>query len=395
MKIVDVSEFYAERGGGVRTYTEQKLAAARAHGHDLLVIAPGPEDREDPRAGGRIAWVRSPPLPVDPRYYMLLRQRAVHALLEREAPDVIEGSSPWTGGWFVARYRPNPSAAVRPRKSFVFHQDPVAVYPQTLLGARFGERRVDSMFGFYWAYLRRLSAHFDTTVVSGQWLAERLAGFGIKQPCAVPFGIDKALFGAARPDPALRAELIASTGAPADAALLVSVSRHHPEKRLGTLLDAVRLVAAERPVALVIYGDGPLHAWLAHRARGLPVRLAGVTRDRELLARALASADALVHGSAAETFGLVVAEALSAGLPLVVPDRGGAADLSAPEYAECYRAGDAAGCARAIRALLQRDRAQLRAACHAAAAQRVYSQAEHFTALFARYAALCEAPPSG
>ena len=51
----------------------------------------------------------------------------------------------------------------------------------------------------------------------------------------------------------------------------------------------------------------------------------GEIRDRALLARYYASADVLVHGSAAETYGLVVAEAICSGLPVVVPDRGGAA----------------------------------------------------------------------
>jgi alpha-1,6-mannosyltransferase len=380
MKIIDVSEFYAERGGGVRTYVDQKLQAAKAQGHDLLVIAPGAEDREEARHGGRIAWVRSRPMPLDPRYYVLARERAVHALIDREAPAVIEGSSPWTGGMFVARYQPSSPQAVRPKKSFVFHQDPIAVYPQTLLGSWLGEKRVDAMFGLYWTYLRRLSRHFDITVVSGYWLAERLQGFGVHN----------ALFGTAQPDPQLRAELLTLAGAPQDAALLVAVSRHHPEKRLGTLLEAVQLTAARRPVALVVYGEGPLGGWLKRKARGLPVHWAGVTRDRGRLASVMASADALLHGSAAETYGLVVAEALTTGLPIVVPDRGGAADLARPEHAETYSAGDAQACAAAIERLLRRDRIALRQAARHAAETLVRSQDAHFAHLFQTYAALAK-----
>ena len=84
------------------------------------------------------------------------REEAVHRIRDREAPDVVEGSSPWSGGWFVARW---PGRAV---KTFIFHQDPVAVYPQTFLGHRLGVDRVDRMFGWYWAYLRRLSARFSS-----------------------------------------------------------------------------------------------------------------------------------------------------------------------------------------------------------------------------------------
>jgi alpha-1,6-mannosyltransferase len=310
----------------------------------------------------------------------------VHALLDREAPDVIEASSPWAGGVFVARYRPPGARGSSVRKSFVFHQDPVAVYPQTWLGGYLGEARVDALFTPFWRYLRALSRRFDWTVVGGQWLAARLAGQGVHNPTAVPFGVDRAAFHGVRPDPQLRAALLARCGASPDAALLLCVSRLHPEKRLTTLLRALPLVAAKRPVALVIFGDGPFAKSLARKARGLPVCFAGYTRDRAQLAAALASADALVHGGAAETFGLVIAEALAAGLPVVVPDRGGAADFARGAHAELYPAGDARACAYAIERMQTRDREQLRALSVAAAARLVRSQHEHFEQLFALYA---------
>ena len=58
------------------------------------------------------------------------------------------------------------------------------------------------------------------------------------------------------------------------------------------------------------------------------VRLLEPTTDRPALARMMASADALIHGCEAETFCFVAAEALASGLPLIAPDRGGAADLA-------------------------------------------------------------------
>jgi alpha-1,6-mannosyltransferase len=389
MKIIDVAEFYAPRGGGVRTYIDLKLRAARAYGHELVVVAPGSEDRQEQRESGRIVWVASPRLPPDPRYRLLVREAAVHAILDREAPDVIEASSPWTGAWIAARYRPKSGRAVH--KSLVYHHDPVAVYPQTWLGARFGAERVDSWCGGYWRYLQRLSGHFDLTLVSGAWLARRLAQHGVKNSKAVPFGVDKAVFEAAQPDLDLRRELLRRAGAPEHAALLVCVSRLHPEKRLGTLMAAVaELQRAGRPVALVVYGDGPLARHYQKRARGLPIHFAGLTRDRQQLASALASSDALVHGSSAETFGLVVAEALCAGLPIVVPDAGGALEFSGGAHAQSYRAGDALDCAAAIRRVLSHDREALRAASRGASETRVLSHHQHWQRLFDTYMALVD-----
>ena len=379
MRIVDVSEFYAPRGGGVRTYVDQKLRAAAEHGHELLVVAPGERDAIEPRFGSRIAWVASPALPVDPRYRVLQRERAVHALIAQQRPDVVEGSSPFGGGAMVARY------PGRARKCFVFHQDAVAVYGHTLLGRWLSAPRVDALCAPYWRYLRRLSSRFDACVVSAQWLARRLAAHGVQRTLCVPFGVEKGVFGGATPDRALRAELVARAGAPPGAALLVCVSRHHPEKRLGTLFEA--LAHLRQPAALVVYGEGPLQGYHAWRTRGLPVYLAGVTRDRQQLARVLASADALLHGSAAETFGLVIAEALCAGLPIVVPDAGGAGELADPAYAERYTAGDGRGCAAAVERLLARDARGLRGAA-AEGGRRMLSQAEHFAQLWEAYAEL-------
>jgi alpha-1,6-mannosyltransferase len=142
-------------------------------------------------------------------------------------------------------------------------------------------------------------------------------------------------------------------------------------------------------VGLVVYGDGPLRPWIERAARRTPgVHLAGFTRDRAELARAIASADGLLHGSAAETFGLSVAEALWAGCPVVVPDRGGAAQLYRPELGETYTPGDAHGCAAAITRLLGRDRHELGLAARAHAAARVPDLDTHFARLFALYSAL-------
>jgi len=406
VNLVDVSEFYAERGGGVRTHTHPKLAAGAPLGVEVVVVAPRAADRGERREGGRVIWVKSPRLALDPRYHVLLRERAVHAILDAESPDVVEGSSTWTGGAFVARWRGDTV------KSLVFHQDPVAVYPHSLLDRVVPPARLDRLAWPWWAYLRRLAGSFDLTVVAGEWLAERLREHRVANAVAVPFGISKHAAadhdgsehdhanGASSADVAsVRQELLRRAGAPADAVLLVAVSRHHPEKRLGTVLRGVarandRLRARGLPgVALALFGDGPLRPLVERDARRHgPAFVAGFTSDRTRLRAALASADAFVHGSAAETYGLVVAEALDAGLPLIVPSRGGAADLADPAWSETYPPGDSIGCARAIERLLDRDRHALRLAAKRAADTRVRDLDEHFADLFARYGSLARTP---
>ena len=390
MKVLDVAEFYAEKGGGVKTYLDQKLRAGSAAGHEVVILAPGPHDGQEERHGGRIIWLKSPKVPGDPRYHLFVNRKGVHALLDQERPDVIEGSSVYGGGWFTANW---PGKAVR---SLVFHQDPVAALGHPLLDRFVSARRIDSAAAPFWAYLRRLCERFDTTVVAGEWLQARLTKFGLPRVQAVPFGIDPTPFRSAERDDDLRRSLLARARVPADAPLLVTVSRHHPEKRLFTLMQAVRRLGGAQPIGLAIFGDGPLRKRVeAEAAKGPGVVVAGYTRDRAELATALASADALLHGSAAETYGLVVAEAMCAGTPLIVPNVGGAADLADPAYAEVYPPGDVDKCAAAIRRLLSREPRRLRVAC-LEASRTVRTLDDHFEALFAHYARLAGvAPPTG
>ncbi len=380
MKIIDIAEFYADKGGGVKTYINQKLQEGSKSGHEIVVVAPGGRAGEEERYGGRILWVPGPALPVDRRYHILWRERLVHELLDREKPDVVEGSSPWIGGWFVARWKGD---AI---KSFIFHQDPVAVYPHTFLGKLMPYTRVDRLFLFYWQYLRLLSKRFDATIVSGDWLAERLRGFRIHNPVSVPFGIDKTLFSPKRRNPEIRKKLLEELGLPETAALLIGISRHHPEKRLGTVFDGFRRASEKKKMGLLVFGDGPFRWLIRRQARGIKhLKVMGFLSDREDLADMLSSADYFVHGSAAETYGLVVAEAICSGLPVIVPGQGGAGDLAINTYSETYEPGNAQELSRAILRMLERDRDQMVSACAHAAMHSIGTMEDHFGLLFKTY----------
>jgi alpha-1,6-mannosyltransferase len=381
MKIVDVSEFYAEGGGGISTYTQEKLRVARQLGHEVVVIAPGPRDDErDYGKGCRIIWVKSNPDSLDPVYYLLRNEKAVHEIIDREHPDVVEGSSSWDGARIAARW---PGRALKVQ---IFHGDDVAAYAHTFLSPILNADQVDRLCFPFWMYLRRLSHQFDFTTVSGAWLERRLKRFNVPRVKTVPFGIDKEYFSPINHDPAVRKSLLADCGLPEQASLLIALSRHHPEKRLGTLIKAVKRLHKNQNVGLVIFGDGPFRPLLEWHVRKTPnIKLAGFIDDRQYLAKVIASADAFVHGSSAETYGLAVGEAVCSGTPIVVPNQGGAFDLAHPSYAEIYPPGDVRACATAIHRLLSRDRTVLQAACTEAARHQISSVDQHFESLFKLY----------
>lgn len=396
MRIVDVNEIYAPTGGGVRTYVDRKMSIVADMGHELIVVAPGREDREEERpGGGRVIWRRSPRQPFDSNYGLFWDAAPIHALLDRFEPDVVECCSPWRPAWIVGDWQP--AGGRRVLKSYFAHGDNMEAYAKTYMERYATAANIERAFAWYDRYTARFLQRFDAVVTNGPALAKRLRRRGLRVDAALTLGIERHHFSPALRDEELRAGLLAQCGLPADAHLLVGIGRHHREKRWPLVIDAVRRAGTRRPVGLVLIGQGMSTALLQRAVGDSPhVRLFRPVYDRQRLARIMASADALIHGGSSEPFGLVAYEALACGAPMIVPDEGGAFEASAPGYAETFQAGSAEACAAAIDRFFARPQDELRAAA-AAAARDVRSDEEHAAALIAHYtqamAAIGATPP--
>lgn len=379
MKIVDVAEFYSPTAGGVRTYVDQKLAAGAALGVEVVVIAPGPRAEVERRPGGKIIWVPAQKLVADGNYRLFWNFRPVHEILAAERPDVIEASSPWTAAWIVAAWN-GPGV-----KTLFMHVDPVASYPYRWYERLLSRRSIDRIFGWFWTHLRALDRRFDATVVSGEWLSQRLQGYGLKEPKVAPLGVDVTAFDPALRSAELRRALLAKCGLGEDATLMIGVGRHHPDKRWPFLMRATQDPRVDKPVGFVIFGAGLKRAGVGAAAARIPHIYAPGRVPHAELAQIMASADGMFHGSGAETFGLAIAEAVASGCPVIVPDSGGALDQAHPDYAEVYRTGDYDDAVAALRRFLSRDNAAMRAAAASAVPT---TPLDHFRRLFGIYADL-------
>jgi len=347
------------------------------------VIAPGPANVESvveassaPPGHTRLLRVAGPALPYDRTYHLLGRLDKIADRLRAESPDIVEAHSPYlAAGAVVAAGR----RSARARTAF-WHADHIGTYLEPWLGSLSRP--------FFWA-ARALLAPFDTTFVGGLAQARKLRAIGVENVEHVPFGVDGSAFHPGARSEAERRRLLGGT-APGTA-LLVGAGRFAFEKRWDVVIDAFARVRERRPAVLVLFGDGPERAKLERRAPP-GVRFAGFVTDRGRLAAALASADALVHGCARETFGLSVAEAVACGLPVVVPDAGGAAESADRGCSELYASDDSSACAAAILRLLERDPGELRARA-AEASGRVPTAAAHFKQVLSVYDALLQGSP--
>ncbi len=381
MKILDVTEFFSERGGGVRAYLTQLLREGTNRGHEVVVVAPGPRNEESALHGGRLVRLAGPALPYDPSYHALWNVAAVRDVVRRERPDVLQASSPYVAALVGATER---SVAVR---ALVLHSDQIGSYAHPVLSRALGPKMADRVLAPAWAGLRALAGRFDHTIVSARWFADRLRSERFPRVSQAPFGIDRGSLGPALRDEALRAAYLGAAAGDARARVVLIVGRLALEKRLAFVLDALADVARRRPLAVVVLGDGPERPRLERKAASLalPVHFEGFVTDRARYARTLASADALVHGCAVETFGFAVAEALASGLPAVVPASGGAGELVDDSCGAAYPPdASVAAAAVTIDRLLDLPPGPLREGAVARAA-RIPGAASHFDTLFSIY----------
>ncbi len=380
MKIVDVCAFYSPKGGGVKTYIDRKMVAGPAAGHEIVVIAPGRENRVEERGpNARIIFLDQPKFPLDRNYHYFRDEVALHATLDAEQPDIIEASSPWRSARLVGEWRG------RAPRALIMHADPLSAYAYRWFGGIATRETIDRQFGWFWKHLLRLDKLFAVTVTAGQSLSDRLIEGGMTNVVTNSMGVADKLFSPSLRDEGLRARLLERCELPRDATLLIAAGRHAPEKRWPMVIEAVTAAGVNAPIGLVLIGDGRDSARVARAAADNPhIQLLSPISDRLELARLFASADALIHGCEAETFCMVASEGRASGLPLIAPNGGGAADQARQAGGWIYLSGDAASAAEAITAFVAANGAQIRGRAVADAAN-VRTMEEHFIDLFALY----------
>ncbi|MFY9572174.1 MAG: glycosyltransferase [Blastocatellia bacterium] len=115
-----------------------------------------------------------------------------------------------------------------------------------------------------------------------------------------------------------------------DAYLLLIVARLHPEKGHHYLFEALPEVRrrVNRPVRLLVAGTGPFDSAYKEEVRALGcediVSFLGFRKDSADL---MAAADLLILPSVAEAFGLVLAEAIYLGTPVIATRAGGIPEI--------------------------------------------------------------------
>jgi len=328
MRIALTSESFLPYLSGVTVSVDALARGLGTLGHEVLVVAPRPAHGTHVAAVGssgpepEYAWLPSYQLPaIAPAGYRMPWPTPMNAAWRRAKafrPDVIHAHSPFVTGLLARRL----ARAVDAPLAFTHHTR-FADY-RHYLGplAGLGAGATEAYLTSYWAGCAAIVAPSHDLADE---IRSRLPARRRDRVHVIPTGIDvDAIRASVRIDPRHAA------GWPPEALVVVSLGRLAPEKRPQLVLDAFELVAGEQPRArLLVIGGGPSEGVLRDRARqaSLTVRVAftGQVPRTEALAR-LAGGDLFVFVSRTETQGLVLAEALAAGLPAVAIDGPGVRD---------------------------------------------------------------------
>lgn len=327
LRIAIFGESYLPYLSGVTVSTEALARGLRAAGHDALLVVPRPAGDGDAGTAGavgpdpQIAWLPSfqlpPPAPPGYRVPWPIPSAALRAAAAW-APDLVHAQSPFTSGLMarrLARRRSVPLVFTHHTRfgDYRHYLGPLAAPASALLAG----------------YLGRFWLGCAAVVAPGSELATEIRGrlSARRRPLVrtIPTGIEVAALAAL---PAIDPRPLA--GWPADAIVVASLGRLAPEKSVDLVLDAFADAAAAEPrMRLLLVGGGPSEESLRRRAAEPDlagrVHLTGQRPRPEALAL-IKGADLFAAASRTETQGLVLAEALAVGLPVVALDGPGVAD---------------------------------------------------------------------
>ena len=307
LRVLMISDVYFPRINGVSTSIETFRADLAAEGIQVRLIAPDYPERHNAPATWRVPSRRVPFDPED----RLMRWGPLNHTAERlamEGIDLIHVQTP-----FAAHY-----AGLR---IALRHQVPVLATYHTHFEEYIAHYLPALPRPWLKAAARRIATRqcngLDAVVVPSSAMRETLTGYGVKAPLHVlPTGIPVRNFSVGN-----GALFRSRHGIAADRPVALFVGRVAHEKNIDFLIEAMSTALRRRPdLLLVVAGEGPalpaLRRQSEHAGLSSSIRFVGYLDRVQELPDCYAAADVFAFASRTETQGLVLLEALAAGLPV-------------------------------------------------------------------------------
>ncbi len=315
MKIAMFTNTYPPHVGGVARSVSTQVEWLQAHGHETLVIAPEFPDMPEEETG----VLRVPAIQnfngSDFSVRLPLSLETVDRI-EEFAPDIVHSHHPFLMGDSALRF------AYQEGRPLIFtHHTRYEDYAHYILDKSSALQTV----------AREISTNYselaDIVVAPSASIEQMLREREMPQPIRViPTGIDPTRFEPDNPQ-AVREKL----GIPAEAFVLGHVGRLAPEKNLAYLMEAVTPFLQKHSEGhFLVVGYGPAEEQMREQAKKAGIaeqcHFAGKLEGQKL-ADAYHAQDLFVFSSKSETQGMVLAEAMTCGKPVVALDAPGAREV--------------------------------------------------------------------
>ena len=309
MKILITTDWYTPAVNGVVTSVKNLRRELEARGHEVRILTLSPDLRSETAAGvTRIGSIGAGRIYPGARLRTALAGRWVRQLVEW-GPDVVHSQCEFST-FFLARRIAEELNVPLVHTYHTVYEDYTHYFSPSV---RWG-RRAAAVFS------RWITGQTDCGIAPTGKVRQLLLGYGVERPVLViPSGIDLRRFRRPR-DPMAEAVLRASLEIPAGRTVLLFVGRLAAEKNVEELLE-LRKALGDRPVTLLLVGDGPHRQALEARAAELGLAAPDVIFAGQVPPEQVADwyrlGTVFVSASTSETQGLTYAEALASGLPVL------------------------------------------------------------------------------
>lgn len=306
MKILDITHFYSEKSGGIKTYINSKIDYfATQKNIEHTIIIPGKENTLSYVKNSKIYKIKSPYLFVWRQYRLLINHFKISDIIKYEKPDIVEVGSMFLLPSIVKHLKSKLDFAV----VGFFHSN-IEKSLLALLGLKEDNALLSKTTR---NYIYKTYKDMDLVIAPSNSSKTYLNSIGIYNVELVYHGLKLDVF----QKPNDKNNLRKLFNIPLDKTILVYVGRFSKDKNFTELLEIFTILnkRAQNKFHLLLVGDGPDRKHVSKLKYGFT--LLNYIKDKSELSKIYTLSDIFISPSKTDTFGYAIIEAQACGLPIV------------------------------------------------------------------------------